>query len=125
MILTRDVRRILTLFASVAKSEPIAKRVSRFKMVSEEKNIKVIEFTGHDFKIWRQKFLVCANRKGRKELLEGMLNIPTKAEFDAAEGEKDGSEKKTCTNYKFNKLAYEDILTMNLLFVVFREKKHI
>ena len=85
MILTREVRRILTLFTSVTKSEPIAKRVSKFKMVSEKKNIIVIEFTGHDFKVWRQKFLVRANRKGHKELLEGMLNIPTKAEFDAAE----------------------------------------
>ena len=40
-------------------------------MTSEEKSIKVIEFTGADFKIWSKKFVACANRKGYKDLLEG------------------------------------------------------
>ena len=33
-------------------------------MASEEKAIKVIEFTGTDFKIWSKKFVARANRKG-------------------------------------------------------------
>ena len=41
------------------------------KKAPEEKSIKVIEFTGTDFKIWSKKFVALANRKGYKGLLEG------------------------------------------------------
>ena len=79
-------------------------------MSSEEKSIKVIEFTGADFKIWSKKFVARANRKGYKGLLEGTEPIPTKSEYDAAESESSASQKKTRHAYKLNELAYEDIL---------------
>ena len=79
-------------------------------MASEEKSIKVIEFTGTDFKIWRKKFVARANRKGYKGLLEGTEPIPTKSEYDAAESESNEEQKKTRRAYKLNELAYEDIL---------------
>ena len=50
-------------------------------MTSEEKSIKVIEFTGTDFKIWSKKFVARANRKGYKGLLEGTEQIPAKSEY--------------------------------------------
>ena len=80
------------------------------KKASEEKSIKVIEFTGTDFKIWSKKFVARANRKGYKGLLEGTEQIPTKSEYDAAEIGSDNSKKKTRRAWKLNELAYEDIL---------------
>ena len=50
-------------------------------MTSEEKSIKVIEFTGTDFKIWSKKFVARANRKGYKGLLEGTEPILTKSKY--------------------------------------------
>ena len=85
-------------------------RVTKIKMASEEKSIKVIEFTGADFKIWSKKFVARANRKGYKGLLEGAEPIPTKSEYDAAESESSDEQKKTRRAYKLNELAYEDIL---------------
>lgn len=58
-------------------------------MASEEKSIKVIGFTGNNFKIWGRKFFARASRKDYNELLEGKRIIPTKTEYGAAEGEKD------------------------------------
>ena len=79
-------------------------------MASEEKAIKVIEFTGTDFKIWSKKFVARANRKGYKGLLEGTEPIPTKSEYSVAESESNETQKKTRRAYKLNELAYEDIL---------------
>ena len=79
-------------------------------MASEEKSIKVIEFTGEDFKIWSKKFVARANRKGYKGLLEGTDPIPTKSEYEAAESESNDTQKKTRRAWKLNELAYEDIL---------------
>ena len=79
-------------------------------MASEEKSIKVIEFTGADFKIWSKKFVARANRKGYKGLLEGAEPIPTKSEYDASESKSSDEQKKTRRAYKLNELAYEDIL---------------
>ena len=79
-------------------------------MASEEKSIKMIQFTGADFNIWSKKFVARANRKGYKGLLEGTVPIPTKSEYDAAESESSDEKKKTRQAYKLNELAYEDIL---------------
>ena len=70
-------------------------KVTNFKMASEEKSIKVIEFTGTDFKIWSKKFVARANRKGYKGLLEGTEPIPTKSEYEAVESESNDTQKKT------------------------------
>ena len=64
-------------------------------MASEEKSIKVIEFTGADFKIWSKKFVARANRKGYKGLLEGTDPVSTKSEYEAAESESNDTPKKT------------------------------
>ena len=79
-------------------------------MTSEEKSIKVIEFTGLDFKIWSKKFVARANRKGYKGLLEGTDPIPTKIEYKTAKSESNEMQKKMRRAYKLNELVYEDIL---------------
>ena len=46
--------------------------------MSEEKSIKVIQFSGkhEDWNVWKEKFLAKANRKGFKEVLLGEVEIP-------------------------------------------------
>ena len=78
----------------LATVDSYCEKVTKFKMASEEKSIKVIEFTGEDFKIWSKKFVACANRKGYKGLLEGTDLIPTKSEYEAAESESNDTQKK-------------------------------
>ena len=100
----------MVLSRELVTEDSYCEKVTKIKMASEEKSIKVIEFTGADFKIWSKKFVACANRKGYEGLLEGTELIPTKSEYDAAESESNEEQKKTRRAYKLNELAYEDIL---------------
>jgi hypothetical protein len=65
-------------------------------MSSEEKSIRVIEFSGKrsDWKIWSRKFLARANRKGYKALLEGKEAIPKVSEYSALAASSDADDKK-------------------------------
>ena len=77
----------------------------------DEKSIKVIEFTGKDFKIWSRKFCARANRKGYLTLLRGTQRIPTLSEYIAAEASpSDATNKITIKLWKLNELAFEDII---------------
>ena len=63
---------------------------------SDEKSIRVIEFSGKpsDWKIWSRKFLARVKRKGCKALLEGKIAIPTFAEYEAAVNGPRGTDSK-------------------------------
>ena len=74
--------------------KPLLQKVAKFKMTSEEKSIKVIEFTGADFKIWSNKFVARANRKGYKGLLKRTEPIPTTSEYDVAVSGSDEKQEK-------------------------------
>ena len=76
-----------------------------------EKSIKVIEFSGKDFKMWSQKFCARANRKGYLTLLIGIQVIPTISQYIVTEGDPTDATNKPIINlWKLNKLAYEDII---------------
>ena len=80
---------------------------------SDEKSIRVIEFSGKpsDWKIWSRKFLARANRKGYKALLEGKIAIPTLAEYEAAVNDPRGTDRKEKIKlWKLNEVAFEEIL---------------
>ena len=81
-------------------------------MSTEEKSIRVIEFTGKqaDWEGWSEKFLARGKRKGYKKLLLGKEKIPTQAEFDLAELGTTDEDKKTVKVGLLNELAYEDII---------------
>ena len=77
----------------------------------DEKSIKVIEFTGKDFKIWSRKFCARANRKGYLTLLRGIQPIPTLTQYVAAEADPSTTTNKTTIKlWKLNELAFEDII---------------
>ena len=77
----------------------------------DEKPIKIIEFSGKDFKIWSRKFCARANRKGYLTLLRGIQTIPTIDEFIAAEADPSDANNKTIIKlWKLNELAFEDII---------------
>ena len=77
----------------------------------DEKSIKIIEFSGKDFKIWSRKFCARANRKGYLTLLRGIQQIPTIDEYIAAEANpSDAKNKTTIKLWKLNELAFEDII---------------
>ena len=77
----------------------------------DKKSIKVIEFTGKDFKIWSRKFCARANRKGYLTLLRGIQPIPTLTEYLAAEANpSNATNKNTIKLWKLNELAFEDII---------------
>ena len=77
----------------------------------DEKSIKVIEFSGKDFKIWSRKFCARANRKGYLTLLRGIQIIPIISQYIAAERDPtDATNKSIIKLWKLNELAYEDII---------------
>ena len=77
----------------------------------DEKSIKVIEFSGKDFKIWSRKFCARANRKGYLTLLRGTQAIPTLNQYIAAEADPSNATNKiTIKLWKLNELAFEDII---------------
>ena len=77
----------------------------------DEKSIKVIEFSGKDFKIWSRKFCARANRKGYLTLLRGTQAIPTLSEYIAAESNSSNATNKiTIKFWELNELAFEDII---------------
>ena len=77
----------------------------------DEKSIKVIEFSGKDFKIWSRKFCARAIRKGYFTLLRGTQAIPTLNQYIAAEEDPSNATNKITINlWKLNKLAFEDII---------------
>ena len=81
----------------------------------DAKSIKVIEFSGKDFKIWSQNFCARAIRKGYLTLLRGIQTIPTISQYIAAEGNPTVATNKPIIKlWKLNKLAYKDtILSIN------------
>ena len=81
----------------------------------DKNSIKVIEFSGKDFKIWSRKFCTRANRKGYLTLLRGTQAIPTLNQYIAAEADPSNTTNKiTIKLWKLNKLAFEDsILSIN------------
>ena len=77
----------------------------------DKKSIKVIEFSGKDFKIWSRKFCARANRKGYLTLLRGTQAIPTLNQYIAAEADPSNATNKiTIKLWKLNELAFEDII---------------
>lgn len=84
--------------------------------MSEEKSIRIIEFSGKksDYDGWREKFLAKAEYKGYRKLLlckkdkVGYDRIPTEEEYDEAmdKSTKDASDKKIIELAKLNRLAY-------------------
>jgi len=77
----------------------------------EEKNLKVIAFSGkqEDWRFWEVKFLARVRCKGFKEILLGTIPIPTDSEkFDLTKlNEKEKSE--ICNK---NKLAFEELVLL-------------
>ena len=72
----------------------------------EDKSIKIIKFTGEDFKIWSRKFCVRANRKGYLGTHRRNEKIPTLTEYQAANTNPDYANKKQIVKFwKLNELA--------------------
>jgi len=88
--------------------------------MSEEKSIRIIEFSGKksDYDGWREKFLAKAEYKGYRKLLlckkdkVGYDRIPTEEEYDEAmdKSTKDANDKKIIELAKLNRLAYMDMI---------------
>ena len=88
--------------------------------MSEEKSIRIIEFSGKqsDWDGWSEKFLAKAEHKGYRKLLlcrknkDGYDVIPTEDEFSAAEDEQNKSavHKTTIALAKLNRQAYMDLI---------------
>ena len=77
----------------------------------DKKSIKVIEFSGKDFKIWSRKFFARANRQGYLTLLRGIQTIPIISQYIAADGDPTTAANKSVIKlWKLNKLAYENII---------------
>ena len=74
-------------------------------MSTDERTIKVIEFSGKksDWFVWESKFLARAKRKGYKGLLLGKVEIPK-------ENEDINDDKEKIKIKQLNELAYEDLL---------------
>ena len=79
---------------------------------SEEKSLRVIEFSGSakDWEIWSEKFKVQGKTKGYTKLLLGRSEIPTLDELTAAEECKTDREKKVTELGELNELGYEDLI---------------
>ena len=93
-----------------AEAENTQRIRQKFKMASEEKSVKVIEFKRVDSKIWGPKFIACANMKGYKTLIEGKEIISTETEYEEAEKSGASDKEKILKLSRSNKLALEDIL---------------
>ena len=77
----------------------------------DKKSIKVIEFSGKDFKIRSRKFCAQANRKGYLTLLRGIQTIHTIDQYMAAEADpSDASNKSIIKLWKLNELAFENVI---------------
>ena len=77
----------------------------------DEKSIKVIEFSGKDFKIWSRKCCARANREDYLTLLRGIQTIPTIDQYIAAEGDTTTATSKSIIKlWKLNELAFEDLI---------------
>ena len=79
--------------------------------VVEEKNLKVIAFSGKqdDWKFWEVKFLARARRKGFREILLGKETIPKDNEkFDLSKPDK----KAKSEIRKKNELAFEELVLL-------------
>ena len=83
-------------------------------MNSEEKSLRVIEFSGkkQDWKFWSRKFLARANQHGYKKLIEGMVKVPTQTAYETAcrKDETTPSHKKTIANYNLSVRAFKDLI---------------
>ena len=81
---------------------------------TEEKSIRVIEFTGEarDWIYWSKKFLARANMRGYKAILLGTDKQPTKAAFEAAKQKSapDQDEKKVIELYELAQKAYDELV---------------
>ena len=77
----------------------------------EGKSIKVIKFSGKDFKIWFRKFCARANRKNYLALLINIRAMSTISQYISAEGDPSNATNKSIIKlWKLNELAYEDII---------------
>lgn len=81
-------------------------------MSTEEKSIRIIEFSGKqgDWDGWSEKFLARAKRKGYKKLLLGTEKVPTQEQIELAETSTSAPDKKIIKLGELNELAYEDIV---------------
>ena len=77
----------------------------------DKKSIKVIEFSGKDFKIWSRKCCARANKKGYLNLLRGIQIIPTLNQYIATDADpNDATNKTTIKLWKLNGSAFENII---------------